>query len=760
VPRPTDPPAGRRSTDRAHAGVIETKLAPHRLPHGSVSRPALLEQLRHGRDRALTLVSAPAGFGKTTLLTEWVTTDRERVFAWVTLDASDAEPVRLWTNVIASVAARRLSVGVGSLPALRTNPDRVADAVLPILFDELAAVGEVVVILDDFHLASNSVVNAQVEAFLRYRPAQVQLVIATRADPSLGVARLRASGELVEIRADSLRFDESELASFFDGMGVKGLTPSDQRRLAERTGGWPAPLRLAALLIPADDPASFIDSFTGGSRQVVDYLTRDVLDLLEPQTRDFLLQVSVLSRLSGALCDAVVDTTGSGAVLADLERSNLFVSVDSAGEWYQEHQLFAEALRLELARTRPELVPVLHRRAAAWFEAAGDRETATDHAIAARDVPTASRLVAAQVQLMASTGRASTTRRWLCALSWPEAERDPELAFVRAVAASLDNRVDLAIGYLDLARTGPPDQMDAAGLPLAFRADFMESLVGVTQVGRAEAAGLRAVASAPSSGWEGIALAGVGQALYLQGRTSEAVDVLRRAIGQIPDANPIMLAIGFANLGLAESALDVPSRADPKLDELAGQLSAIGAERSPAGALVHLALGERDRRNGDLRGAADQFGLTIEILGAGPRTAWLANAYLLLAAVHRDLGDPAAAMADIDHANETLDRLPDAGNLRDRSARLAEQLVAPVRRASEFGEQLTDREMDVLRLAAAGLGQRQIAGQLFISYNTVKSHLKTSYRKLGATSRDEAVAKFALLEVGPNGIDGSAASPG
>ena len=327
---------------------LRTKLAPHRLPRGSVSRPGLLDRLRAGSDRALTLVSAPAGFGKTTLLTEWVSTDSERSFAWVTLDQGDTEPVRLWTHVIASLAAARLDLGVRSLAALRASPDRVTDAVLPVLYDELAVGDPIVVILDDYHLAETPAVNAQLEAFLRDRPARVQLVVATRSDPALGVARLRASGELIEIRADSLRFDAAELSRFFDGMGVKGLTPSEERRLADRTGGWPAPLRLAALLIPDDDRDSFIESFTGGSRQVVDYLTRDVLDLLEPATRDFLLQVSVLSRLNGSLCDAVVGTTGSGAVLADLERSNLFVSVDSAGEWYSEHQLFAEALRLEL----------------------------------------------------------------------------------------------------------------------------------------------------------------------------------------------------------------------------------------------------------------------------------------------------------------------------------------------------------------------------------------------------------------------------
>ena len=604
----TEPGAGLSSPGGVGDGLIRSKLAPHRLPRGVVSRPQLLEELRRGRDRALTLVSAPAGFGKTTLLTEWVETDAATSFAWVTLDPDDVEPVRLWTHVIAAIAQHESTVGGRSLEALRSNPDRVVDAALPVLIDELAeGTGDLVVILDDFHRAETSEINAQITVFLRYRPARVQLVISTRSDPALGVARLRASAELVEVRAGSLRFDDAEQSRFFDGIGVTGLSPLDQHRLAERTGGWPAPLRLVALLMPDKGREHFIESFTGGSRQVVDYLTREVLDLLEPRTRDFLLQVSVLDRLNGALGDAVVGISGSGALLADLERSSLFISVDSTGEWFEQHQLFAEALRLELSRTRPDLVPVLHSRAARWFESVGDRENATNHAIAARDVALASRLVAGQVQVLASTGRWATIRRWLSQLSWPEAEQDPELAYARAVSATLDGRIDQAIDQLGIARTGPPDQQDAEGLPLGFRADFVEATVGVNDVSRAEAAAQRAVRTAPTAGWQGIVLGGLGQAQYLQGRTSDAVATLRRAVAQIPDTNPIMLAFGAANLALAEAAMDVPSHADPMLDRLLDLLGAAGVDRSPAGAIMHLACGERARRRGDLRDAADQF---------------------------------------------------------------------------------------------------------------------------------------------------------
>ena len=501
--------------------------------------------------------------------------------------------------------------------------------------------------------------------------------------------------------------------------------------------------------MPAEGRAAFIDQFSGASRHVVDYLSRDVLELVEPATRDFLLRVSILGRLNGPLCDAVAGTSGSGALLADLERANLFISVDSTGEWYHPHQLFSEALRVELARTRPDLVPVLHSRAAAWLEAAGDLETATDHAIAARDVAVASRLVAGQLQPMAAGGRSASIRRWLAALSWPQARRDPELAFVRALAASLENRLDEAVEWLEVARTGPLDALDAGGLSLGFRVDFLGAAIGVNDVARAQAAAERAVLAAPSPTWHGVALACLGQAQYLQGKTADAVATLRHAVGEISDANPIMLAFAVGNLGLAESAAGPDSHADPLLDRMTDVLLAAGADRSPPAALVLLARGERARRLGDHQRAVAELGAAIDVLEGMPRSAWLANAFLLLAATRRLVGDGPGASASVDRAQEILDRLPDPGALVARAADLRELLAAPARHVTAFGEELSEREVVVLRLAADGLQQREIADQLFISYNTVKSHLKAAYRKLGVTSREAAIARLQAMEHGP-----------
>ncbi|WP_345530124.1 helix-turn-helix transcriptional regulator [Nocardioides endophyticus] len=479
----------------------------------------------------------------------------------------------------------------------------------------------------------------------------------------------------------------------------------------------------------------------------MDYLTGDVLDLLLPETRAFLLQVSILGRLNGPLCDAVVGGTSSGTRLAELERANFFLTTDGETQWYYPHQLFAEALRLELARTSPELVPVLHSRASAWLAQSGDLETATDHAIAARDVDAAAQLVASQTQVMAASGRSSTTRRWLDALSWPEALEEPELAFVRAVAATLDNRYDDALALLAVARAGAPDRADAEGLTLAFRVDFLQGVVAVSHVSEAAAASRRAIESAPSSLWEGVALACLGQALYLQDRFGEAVAALRRAVSQIPDARPLLLAFAVGNLALAEVAADDVS---PRMGTMARasleQLGAIGAERTLIAAVLHLALGERAQCDGDVRGALACFETAAALLATAPRGTWHALAHLFAADAYRELGETSAALDAITHAEEVLDRIADPGQVRDRATHARRLTTVPHRPTTEFGEQLSDRELDVLRLAAAGLVQRQIAEQLFISYNTVKSHFKTSYRKLGVSTRAEALARLRDLD--------------
>lgn len=735
-------------------GLIRSKLAPGRLPGGTIERPVLLDRLQHGGGGDLTLLSAPAGFGKTTLLTEWVGGRARGSSAWVSLDKGDLDPARLWSHVIAALAAVEEGVGRDSLAAVQERPGEVEAYGLPILLDEIPVEGpDLALILDDFHLAESPVTNGAIEAFMRYRPARIQLVISTRSDPAIGVPRLRASGGLVEVRAEQLRFDEREIGAFLHGMGHLPLSTDDEELLARRTGGWPAPLRLFALLMPDHDIGAFLGASVAANRPLIDYLTSDVLQLLDPNVHDFLLRASVLTRMNASLCEAVVGVSDSAAILAALERSNLFTSVDEDGDWYRLHDLFAEGLRLELSRTHAELVPVLHSRAATWFEQHGELELATAHAIGSRDVAIASRLVARQARQFLADGRAATVRGWLADLSWPAAQADPELAFVRATLAFLGHDIDRTNHWLDIADAGRDESSGPTDLPLGFRVDSLRAIVNVNDVGLAHAAAGRAVASAPTPSWEGVALAGRGQAEYLRGEYEQAEQTLRRAVGLISDETPDLLALAIGTLALAEYARGPVASAGTMLDGALALLRTAGWEGSPLAAVVHLACGERARTAGDPREAMRWFNAAIEMLDRSPspsqgvRSGWLANAQLLQAVACQKLGDPAGEIRHLDAADAILVRLPDPGSLPARVERLRRRTSLAGKHVTRFGEQLSAREVAVLQLAADGLTQRQIADQLFISYNTVKTHFKTTYQKLGATSRLDALSQLAQTDL-------------
>ena len=663
------------------------------------------------------------------------------------LDARDIDPVRLWTHVIVALRGVEPRAGEASLAALRASPDQIEDHVLPVLLEELSGSGpDLVLVLDDYHLAETVTVNSSVGAFLRYRPERVQLVISTRSDPALGIARLRSAGDLLEIRAEHLRFDSTEVVQFLTALDIVGLSDDEATRLTASTGGWPAPLRLVALLVQDEEPSAFVDSFAAGTKPIVEYLTTDVLEMLEPDVQDFVLRTSILTRMSGALCDDVVGRTGSGKLLAELERSSLFVSVDAGGVWYTQHHLFAEAMRLELTRTQHELLPTLHLRAAHWFEHQGDLESATEHAIASRDVTLAARLVATQVEAMAAKGRWATVRSWLTELSWPAALADPELAWVRATSDSFGHDLDGAEQWLLTARKGVPDAAGALSLPLGYRVEMLSALVGVNDVDRAEEAALRALELAPGPIWEGGALVGLGQAQYLRGNAAEARVTLRRAVAQIPDAHPNLLVFAISTFALADYADGHGPEVGPLLDRAVDLMA--GQPPSVTTALLHLALGERARAEGDPRGAVGWHHSAIHIFGEDKRSAWLANAYLLNATACHALGDAADELGSLDAADAILGSLANPGNLARRSRDLRHRAGSEIRTKTEFGDTLSDREIAVLELAGSGLNQREIADQLFISYNTVKSHMKSTYRKLGATSRSDALSRLADLRAG------------
>jgi LuxR family maltose regulon positive regulatory protein len=397
--------------------LLETKLRVPRRRRSLVPRPRLIERLSSGTESALTLVSAPAGFGKTTLLADWLATSAAdgRSAAWLSLDQRDNDPVVFWTYLVTALRTAAPGVG-GSALALLESPQPPIEAVLANLVNDLNAVSyDVVLVLDDYHVIEARDVHDAVAFLLEHLPGQIHLVIAGRADPALPLARLRGRGELVEIRAADLRFRPDETAAYLNEVMGLVLTAADVAALDGRTEGWIAALQLAALSMQGrDDAAAFIAGFAGDDRYVVDYLAEEVLHRQPEDVQHFLLQTSILDRLSGPLCDAVTGQDGSKAKLAALERANLFLApLDDRRRWYRYHQLFADVLRARLHDEQPGDVPGLHRRASAWYEQSGEPAEAIRHALAAGEVERAADLVESAIPALRRNRQEAALRGWL-----------------------------------------------------------------------------------------------------------------------------------------------------------------------------------------------------------------------------------------------------------------------------------------------------------------------------------------------------------
>ncbi|MCW2578648.1 MAG: ATP-dependent transcriptional regulator, MalT-like, LuxR family [Blastococcus sp.] len=475
--------------------LLETKLHVPRSRRGLVARPRLDERLSRGTDSALTLVSAPAGFGKTTLLTEWLASApaEGRSVAWLSLDPRDNDPAVFWTYLVAALQAVEPAIGV-SARALLESSQAPSEAILESLLNDLSGVaGDVVLVLDDYHVIEARDVQEGMAFLLDHLPPQVHLVIATRADPSLPLARLRARGELVEVRVADLRFTADEAAAYLSEVMGLELEAGDVEVLAGRTEGWIAALQLAALSLQGrEDVAGFIAGFAGDDRYIVDYLVEEVLQRQPDPIRNFLLQTSVLGRLSGALCDAVTGQDDGRAMLAALDRANLFlVPLDDRRQWYRYHHLFADVLRARLLDEQPERVRGLHLRASAWCEDNGGRSEAVEHALDAGDFERAAALVELAIPALRQARQEATLRRWLEALPDELFRSRPVLTIgyvgslmSRGDLEGVEERLEDAERWLDAAErsSGPVDGMVVED-PAGYRA--LPSSIAMYRAGRA-----------------------------------------------------------------------------------------------------------------------------------------------------------------------------------------------------------------------------------------------------------------------------------
>jgi LuxR family transcriptional regulator, maltose regulon positive regulatory protein len=431
--------------------ILATKLYAPPLRRNVVARPRLIARLNEGLGRRLTLISAPAGFGKTTLISAWLTGQRLPV-AWLSLDESDGDLARFLGSLIAAVRAVATSVGAGALGALQA-PQPPTDAILTALLDDLANFPDAfVLVLDDYHKCATPAVDQALATLIERLPSEARLVIATREDPHLPLARLRARDHLTEARAADLRFTTSEAAAFLNQVMGLRLSDEDIAALEARTEGWIAGLQLAAIsLRDENDAASFIASFSGSHRFVLDYLVEEVLQRQPADIQAFLLRTAILDRLCGPLCDAVSRApAGSGQeTLEYLERANLYlIPLDNERRWYRFHHLFAELLRQRLqqsAAAAPEDVELdgaeLHRRASVWYEEQGMEVVAFEHAAAAHDVDRAARLLEGHGMPLQFRGAVTPVLNWLASLTKAELDARPTLWVMYASALSMTSQL-------------------------------------------------------------------------------------------------------------------------------------------------------------------------------------------------------------------------------------------------------------------------------------------------------------------------------
>jgi LuxR family maltose regulon positive regulatory protein len=399
-------------TDSTSASpLLQTKLYLPRTRPGLVSRARLIERLNQAIERKLTVVCAPAGFGKTTLLSQWLAT--ERAAAWLSLDQSDNEPTRFWAYFIAALRTVHAEIGQATLSLLRSPQSLPVETLLGPLLNEIAALTQhSVLVIDDYHLIDAQPIHQAIGFLLDHLPPQLHLVIASRADPPLPLSRLRARAELAELRASDLRFTVDEAVTFLNEVTGLDLMEPEVAALEARTEGWIAGLQLAALSMRGrDDVAGFISAFTGNDRFIVDYLVEEVLQRQSGAVRSFLLQTSILERLTGSLCDAVTEQQNGSAMLEALERGNLFVvPLDDKRRWYRYHHLFADILQARLRQELPELVHVVHERASAWDERHGRLDDAIRHALAASNVEGAAGLIELVARAMVRSNQAARLR--------------------------------------------------------------------------------------------------------------------------------------------------------------------------------------------------------------------------------------------------------------------------------------------------------------------------------------------------------------
>ena len=609
--------------------LLETKLYLPKWSADLVSRPRLIDRI-HPK-RKLTLVCAPAGFGKTTLLAEWVAAVPTRPVAWVSLDQSDNDLAVYWTYLITALHKIQPSLGERSLALLQSLQPPPIESVLMTLLNELnAAKEDIVLILDDYHVIATQAIHNGIGFLLSHLPPQVHLIIASRADPPLSLARLRSHKELTELRVSDLRFTPDEAAAFLTQVMGLNISAADVSALEQRTEGWIAGLQLAALSLQGrEDAADFVAAFSGDDRYIVDYLLEEVLQRQPDRVRHFLLKTAILERLSGSLCDAVTDQTDGQEMLEALERSNLFIiPLDNKRQWYRYHHLFADVLQAHALMEWPEQIHSLHGRASDWCEQNGLFSDAIHHALAAQDFERAAGLIEQAWPTMRRRQRETTVLGWITSLPDALIRNRPVLSVAYALVLLND-------GHLDAVESRLQDAERCLGADVA--ADLAADSQGPLAVESVVTPDAQ-LQSLPAS----IANARAYRAQALRD-VSSTVTYAQQALELLPEDEEYERGTTVALLGLAYWTSGRPEAGYRSFAEGLAIFKQMGLPQIAIGGTLILA--QMSMAQGRLRRAIDicEQSLQLATEQGGPVLPGTPELYLALSEVRYEQGDLAAA---------------------------------------------------------------------------------------------------------------------
>ena len=738
------------ASPKARFELLESKLLPPPADRATVSRAELIGSLDGPPAPPLVLLSAGPGWGKTMLLAQWAERS-ERPFAWLSIDAGDNDPIVLLTYV-ANALDRISPLPAGVFEALTSPGVSVEGTVVPRLGVALTTMEDaVVLVIDDLHLLESPVCLDAIAALTRHVPEGSQLVLSSRSHPPLPLGALRARSLVVELGPNELSLDVAEARQL---LSATGLEPTDAEvaEVVDHTEGWSAGVYLAALSAKVSRTGmNGVTGFRGDDRFVAEYLVSELLSRLPRDELLFLTRTAVLEPMSGELCDAVLEGTGSATLLRSLADSNLFVvPLDRTGEWYRYHHLFRELLRSELERAEPDLVPRLLARAADWCEANGQPEAAIGYAQDAGDVDRAARLVVLCGLPVYQSGRAATAERWL---GWLEShgalEQNAALAVLGALLATVWGRPAEADRWADAAASGSyegalPDGSGSIDAWLALlRAQRCRG--GAVRMRADAELAVRTLARGSPFWPHALGLVAISRWLTGDGDEADGLfsDVAEAAL-ELPDADVATVALGErAALALARGAWVQGEEHATSARRIIGQY---GIEDHPTSALA-LAVEARVALNrGDGRGAEDLMArvqrLRPQLTYAMPYYAVqtrleLARAYLTLA----DAGGAETVLREVD---AVLRRQPDLGTLPAQVDELRTS-VGAIHADAPGVSTLTEAELRLLPYLATHLSFREIGDRLFVSRHTVKSHAMAAYRKLNVSSRSAAVERARQL---------------